>query len=88
MLKRKLRKHIREAHERRDIVDGEYLVNRCQGFGASDEVHNLYDDLRLMLKNTRKIEDPDKALYLLQSIRDTCQDMAKLATEIIDGGSR
>lgn len=86
--RRRLNEGSLNRYEKRNIIDGEYLVNNCQDFGASDSVRNLYVDLRAMLKNSGRVKTPDEALYLLQSIRNTCEELSKTAQNIIDQGSR
>ena len=86
--RRRLNEGSLNRYEKRNIIDGEYLVNNCQDFGASDSVRNLYADLRAMLKNSDRVKTPDEALYLLQSIRNTCEELSKTAQNIIDQGSR
>ncbi len=92
MIRMRSRRYINEGslnrHEKRTITDEEYLVNNCQEFGASDSIRNLYADLRAMLKNSGKVRSGDEALFLLQSIRNTCEEISKAAQDVIDQGTK
>ena len=87
MIRRRYCRRINEGslnrYEKREIVDGEYLLSNCQEFGATDDIRNLYADLRAMLKNSGKVKSPDEALYLLQSIRNTCEEISGKAQNVI-----
>lgn len=88
MIRRRYYRRINEGslnrYEKREIIDGEYLLNNCQEFGATDDIRNLYADLRAMLKNSGKVKSPDDALYLLQSIRNTCEEISGKAQNVIN----
>ena len=62
MIRRRYYRRINEGslnrYEKREIIDGEYLLNNCQEFGATDDIRNLYADLRAMLKNSGKVKTP------------------------------
>ena len=83
------RRRLNEStYENRQIIDGDYMVSACNEFGADYTIRDMFSDLRTMLKHTKEIDSPEEALYLLQSIRNTCNEMAHEAQEVIDKGSR
>ena len=66
------------------IRDAEYLINNAQGFGAENDIRDYVEDLRAMVRNSKRVKTADDALYLLQTIRNTCDTVSAKAQEIID----
>ena len=71
-------------YEKVEIKDTEYLINNAQGFGAENDIRDYVEDLRAMVKNSKRVKTADDALYLLQTIRNTCDTISAKAQEIIN----
>lgn len=92
MIRRRYLRSLNEGslnrHESVQVKDPDYILNNCQGFGSRDSIMNLFADLRAMLKNSRKAKSPEDALYLLQSIRNTCDEISGEAQSVIDQSAK